>query len=145
VELHDINSTEIHIRVPFGLEKLRDFVRYCSGTGQVVIGSLSGSCQRSGYAVGMTDVSQLLDAAASGDPQAATELLPLVYDELRKLAAARLTGEKLGHTFQPTARGSGTRHPGLRADRVEKPAWHRRFGRRPRRGGRLQQGGGVPA
>src|SRR5215211_8506836 len=51
----------------------------------------------------MSDVTQLLDAAATGDPRAAAELLPLVYDELRKLAAARLADEKPGQTLQPTA------------------------------------------
>jgi RNA polymerase sigma factor (TIGR02999 family) len=52
---------------------------------------------------GMPEVTQLLDAAAAGDPKAAAELLPLVYDELRRLAAARMAGEKAGHTLQPTA------------------------------------------
>ena len=51
----------------------------------------------------MAEVTQILDAAAAGDPRAAAELLPLVYDELRKLAAARLASEKPGHTLQPTA------------------------------------------
>jgi RNA polymerase sigma factor (TIGR02999 family) len=51
----------------------------------------------------MPDVTRLLDTAASGDPKAAAELLPLVYDELRKLAAARLAEEKPGQTLQPTA------------------------------------------
>ena len=51
----------------------------------------------------MADVTRLLDAAAAGDPHAAAELLPLVYDELRKLAAARLANEKPGQTLQPTA------------------------------------------
>src|SRR5262245_51652137 len=51
----------------------------------------------------MSDVTRLLDAAAAGEPQAAEELLPLVYAELRSLAAARLAGEKVGHTLQPTA------------------------------------------
>lgn len=51
----------------------------------------------------MADVTQLLSAIGSGDPRAAEELLPLVYDELRKLAAARLANEKAGHTLQPTA------------------------------------------
>ena len=50
----------------------------------------------------MADVTQLLDAAADGDPKAAAELLPLVYDELRKLAAARLTRERAGQTLQAT-------------------------------------------
>src|SRR5438105_1109463 len=51
----------------------------------------------------MADVTRLLDAAAAGDPKAAAELLPLVYDELRKLAAQRLAGEKPGQTLQATA------------------------------------------
>ena len=51
----------------------------------------------------MADVTRLLDAAAAGDPHAAAELLPLVYDELRKLAAARLAEEKPGQTLQATA------------------------------------------
>src|SRR3954449_1041731 len=51
----------------------------------------------------MADATRLLDAAAAGDPRAAAELLPLVYDELRKLAAARLAAEKPGQTLQPTA------------------------------------------
>jgi RNA polymerase sigma factor (TIGR02999 family) len=52
---------------------------------------------------GMAEVTQILDAAAAGDPKAAAELLPLVYDELRTLAAARLASEKPGHTLQATA------------------------------------------
>ncbi|HYH68889.1 MAG TPA: ECF-type sigma factor [Urbifossiella sp.] len=51
----------------------------------------------------MADVTQLLYAAEAGDPQAAADLLPLVYDELRKLAAARLAAERPGQTLQPTA------------------------------------------
>src|SRR6266496_3560982 len=51
----------------------------------------------------MPDVTQLLSAASAGDPRAATELLPLVYDELRRLAAHRLAGERNNHTLQPTA------------------------------------------
>jgi RNA polymerase sigma factor (TIGR02999 family) len=51
----------------------------------------------------MADVTQLLEAAAAGDPTASSELLPLVYDELRKLAAARMSVEDPNHTLQPTA------------------------------------------
>src|SRR5262245_16464793 len=51
----------------------------------------------------MADVTQLIDAAAAGDRRAAAELLPLVYDELRKLAAARLAEDKPGQTLQATA------------------------------------------
>jgi RNA polymerase sigma factor (TIGR02999 family) len=52
---------------------------------------------------GMADVTQLLDSAAAGDAKAAAELLPLVYDELRKLAVARMANEKPGQTLQATA------------------------------------------
>src|SRR5262249_60551665 len=52
---------------------------------------------------GMADVTQILNAIEHGDPRAAAELLPLVYEELRKLAAARLADEKPGQTLQPTA------------------------------------------
>jgi RNA polymerase sigma factor (TIGR02999 family) len=52
---------------------------------------------------GMADLTQLLDAAAAGDGKAAAELLPLVYAELRKLAAARMAEEKPGQTLQATA------------------------------------------
>jgi RNA polymerase sigma factor (TIGR02999 family) len=51
----------------------------------------------------MSDITQLLDAAAGGDRKAAADLLPLVYDELRKLAAARMANEAPEHTLQPTA------------------------------------------
>src|SRR3954465_9316329 len=51
----------------------------------------------------MADVTQILSAIEAGDPHAADELLPLVYDELRKLAAAHLADEKPGQTLQPTA------------------------------------------
>jgi RNA polymerase sigma factor (TIGR02999 family) len=51
----------------------------------------------------MTDVTRLLDAAAGGDRRAATDLLPLVYDELRKLAAARMAAEAPGQTLDATA------------------------------------------
>src|SRR3954451_17644972 len=51
----------------------------------------------------MSEVTHVLAAAQRGEPHAAERLLPLVYDELRKLAAARLAGEKPGQTLQPTA------------------------------------------
>jgi len=51
----------------------------------------------------MSDVTRLLDAAAAGDTKAAAELLPVVYDELRKLAAARLAREAPGQTLDATA------------------------------------------
>ena len=51
----------------------------------------------------MSDVTQLLSAIEAGDPKAADQLLPLVYDELRKLAVVRMANEKPGQTLQPTA------------------------------------------
>jgi len=51
----------------------------------------------------MSDVTRILESIDSGDPQAAEQLLPLVYAELRKLAAAKLAQEKPGQTLQATA------------------------------------------
>ena len=51
----------------------------------------------------MSDVTRLLDAAAAGDRKAAADLLPLVYDELRQLASARMANEAPHNTLQPTA------------------------------------------
>ena len=51
----------------------------------------------------MADLTQILNAVEQGDAKAADELLPLVYDELRKLAARRMAEEKPGQTLQPTA------------------------------------------
>jgi RNA polymerase sigma factor (TIGR02999 family) len=51
----------------------------------------------------MSDVTQILNAIAGGDPQAADQLLPLVYEELRQLAAQKLAQEKPGQTLQATA------------------------------------------
>jgi len=51
----------------------------------------------------VNDVTQILNAAAQSDPRAADELLSLVYEELRRLAAAKMASETLGHTLQATA------------------------------------------
>jgi hypothetical protein len=51
----------------------------------------------------MNDVTRILSAIERGDPGAADQLLPLLYDELRKLAAQKLAGEPPGQTLQPTA------------------------------------------
>jgi RNA polymerase sigma factor (TIGR02999 family) len=51
----------------------------------------------------MSDATRILTAIERGEPQATDELLPLVYDELRKLAAAKLACENPGHTLQATA------------------------------------------
>ena len=51
----------------------------------------------------MSDVTRILEAVAHGDPAAADDLLPLVYEELRKLAAQKMANEAPGQTLQPTA------------------------------------------
>jgi RNA polymerase sigma factor (TIGR02999 family) len=51
----------------------------------------------------MPNVTRLLEAVSHGDRKAAEDLLPLVYDELRKLAALKMSAEKPGHTLNPTA------------------------------------------
>jgi RNA polymerase sigma factor (TIGR02999 family) len=51
----------------------------------------------------MSDVTHILQSIEHGDPKAADDLLPLVYEELRKLAASRMARETPGHTLQPTA------------------------------------------
>jgi len=66
----------------------------------------------------MTDVTQILSRIESGDPSAAEQLLPLIYDELRKIAAAKLAHEKPGQTLQATAL---VHEAYLRLVRVEQP------------------------
>ncbi len=51
----------------------------------------------------MSNVTRILAEVESGDPRAAQRLLPLVYDELRKLTAQKMAQEKPGHTLQATA------------------------------------------
>src|SRR5437870_9161325 len=70
------------------------------------MGQGSASVLQRGKALGitsMTDVTRILAAIEQGDLLASEQLLPLVYDELRKLAAQRLAQEKPGQTFQATA------------------------------------------
>ncbi len=51
----------------------------------------------------MSDLTQAIEAVQRGDPKGADELLPLVYEELRKLAASKMANEAAGNTLQPTA------------------------------------------
>jgi RNA polymerase sigma factor (TIGR02999 family) len=51
----------------------------------------------------VSDVTQILERAGAGDPTAADQLLPLIYDELRRLAASKMAHEAAGQTLQPTA------------------------------------------
>ena len=88
---------------------------------------------REGVAIllGMSEVTSILSQIEHGDPQAAEKLLPLVYDELRKLAAVKLAQEKPGQTLQATAlvheaylRLVGNEEPGARGQESEK--WNSR-------------------
>ena len=92
----------------------------CSGVGRRRVAS-----GWTGAASSMNEVTRILSAIEQGDPQAAEQLLPLVYDELRRLAAQRLAQEKPGQTLQATAlvheaylrlvdseRGPGLEQPG---------------------------------
>src|SRR6266581_5186559 len=56
-----------------------------------------------GYSSRVSDVTRVIEAVQQGDPKAADELLPLVYEELRKLAASKMANEAAGNTLQPTA------------------------------------------
>ncbi len=72
----------------------------------------------------MSEVSRILDALAQGSPHAASQLLPLVYDELRRLAAQKLAGEKPGQTLTATAL---VHEAYLRlVSQEEKPSWDSR-------------------
>src|SRR6516162_7979228 len=80
--------------MPSGVERL----------GATPLESQSGTPPgRPSGAVSMNDVTRILSAVAQGDARAAEQLLPLVYDELRRLAAQRLAREIPGQTLQATA------------------------------------------
>jgi RNA polymerase sigma factor (TIGR02999 family) len=103
----------------------------------------------------MNEVTRILSALEQGEPQAAEQLLPLVYDELRRLAARRLARERPGQTLQPTAlvheaylrlvdteqvRGWDSRGHFFAA---AAEAMRRILVERARRRGRLRHGGGL--
>src|SRR5262252_8381202 len=71
----------------------------------------------------MSDLTQLLDAMGAGDPKAAEKLLPLVYGELRKLAAQKMARESANQTLQPTAL---VHEAWLRLGGDAQPAWQNR-------------------
>jgi RNA polymerase sigma factor (TIGR02999 family) len=71
----------------------------------------------------LEQLTQILKAAGAGDEQAAEKLLPLVYDELRRLAAAKLAREAPGQTLQPTAL---VHEAWLRLGADQQPAWQNR-------------------
>jgi RNA polymerase sigma factor (TIGR02999 family) len=71
----------------------------------------------------VSDVTRVLERVQQGDPKAAEELLPLVYEELRKLAAARMANEQPGQTLQPTAL---VHEAWLRLGGDQQPHWQNR-------------------
>jgi RNA polymerase sigma factor (TIGR02999 family) len=71
----------------------------------------------------MSEVTRILDAVQQGNAEAAAELFPLVYEELRKLAAGRMAREMEGHTLQPTAL---VHEAWLRLGADRQPAWQSR-------------------
>ncbi|MBI3416944.1 MAG: RNA polymerase subunit sigma [Verrucomicrobia bacterium] len=71
----------------------------------------------------MNEITRILDRAQQGDPRAAEELLPLVYDELRRVAAHKMSSEPLGHTLQPTAL---VHEAWLRLGGEDQPVWQNR-------------------
>ena len=71
----------------------------------------------------MSEVTRILEAIQQGDSKAAADLLPLVYDELRKLAAHKMAAESAGQTLQPTAL---VHEAWLRLGGDQQPAWQNR-------------------
>src|SRR3954453_9379995 len=71
----------------------------------------------------MSDVTRILTAIEQGDARATDELLPLVYEELRKLAAHKMANERAGHTLQPTAL---VHEAWLRLGGAAQPEWQNR-------------------
>lgn len=71
----------------------------------------------------MSDITQLLDRAQRGDATAVEDLLPLVYEELRRLAAQKMAHEAAGHTLQPTAL---VHEAWMRLGGSDAPAFHNR-------------------
>ena len=71
----------------------------------------------------MSDVTRFLDAMDAGDPKAAQELLPFVYEQLRRIAAAKMAQEAPGQTLQPTAR---VHEAWLRLGGDSQPRWQNR-------------------
>ena len=99
----------------------------------------------------MSEVTRILSALDAGDPQAAQQLLPLVYDELRKLASAQMAGERPGQTLDATAlvheaylRLAGSQSFASRSHffAAAAQAMRRILVENARRKGRLKRGGG---
>ena len=92
----------------------------------------------------MSDVTQILSEIEHGDPAAAERLLPLVYEELRKLAAAKLAKEKPGQTLQATALVHEAYLRLVGSERGAAMEQSRSFFRRGRRGDAANSGRTAP-
>ena len=75
------------------------------------------------YSEGLSEFTQILERGERGDPKAAGELLPMVYDELRRLAGQKMAREAVGHTLQPTAL---VHEAWLRLGGSDAPSFHNR-------------------
>src|SRR6266487_3232997 len=85
---------------------------------QIVAGRFCATLAR------VSDVTRILEAAQQGDPTAADQLLPLVYEELRRLAAHKMANEAAGQTLQPTAL---VHEAWLRLGGDDQPTWQNRI------------------
>jgi len=72
-------------------------------TGRLAIAESRSFVQNTAQISGMNDITHILDRVHQGNPKAAEELLPLVYEEMRRLATQRMAREAAGQTLQPTA------------------------------------------
>ena len=161
-ELDHLGSARIHVRQPVqGFVHRQDlFVRQHAGdSSQSGAGRVKGlgtfTHRLPASASGMSEVTHMLTAIERGEPGAAEELLPLVYDELRQLAAQKLSHEKPGQTLQATAlvheawlrlvgedyRFNGARHFFLMAAEAIRRILveNARRKRRPKHGGHLER------
>ena len=75
------------------------------------------------WSIIVSDITLILNAVQQGDPKVAEELLPLIYDELRKLAARKMAHEAPGHTLQPTAL---VHEAWLKISRTDQQVWNGR-------------------
>jgi RNA polymerase sigma factor (TIGR02999 family) len=91
-----------HLALPLAVAATRGYIKVTQRPG-VSIPELPAGLGLTLVWLIMNEVTQILSAMAGGDCQAGSQLFPLVYDELRKLAAQRLAGEKPGQTLQATA------------------------------------------
>src|SRR5690606_19022731 len=118
----DLRSESRPHRAGLEFRRTEDTPRLSNWLCQTFFFRLAGACARSAP-VQPDDVTPLLHRIGQGDPSAADQLLPLVYDELRRLAAARMARESSGQTLQATAL---VHEAWLRLGGDRQPAWANR-------------------